>query len=222
MASIDKETILILMQEVGVIPLFYHADAGLVKNVLKACYDGGARVFEFTNRGENAYDTFVELQEFTQTRLPGMALGIGTIFDADTARKFIEVGADFIVAPVMNPEVGKVCAEAGISWIPGIATLTEIYQALQAGAEVVKVFPGDVVGPGFVKAARGPMPHLRMMVTGGVQPTHDNLQEWFEAGAYCVGLGSNLFPREVLATGNFGWISDKVEECIELVKEIRG
>ncbi|HEV7351027.1 bifunctional 4-hydroxy-2-oxoglutarate aldolase/2-dehydro-3-deoxy-phosphogluconate aldolase [Telluribacter sp.] len=221
MASIDKNTIMTLMQEVGIVPLFYHADSGIVKEVLKACYDGGARVFEFTNRGENAYDTFVVLLGYARESLPGMALGIGTIYDADTAQKFIDAGADFIVAPFMNPEVGKVCAEAGIPWLPGIATLTEIFQAQQAGAEVVKVFPGDVVGPGFVKAARGPMPHLRMMVTGGVQPTPESLREWFEAGAYCVGLGSNLFPKEVLAAGNYAWITDKVAESIRLVKEIR-
>lgn len=221
MATIDKDTIITLMQEVGVVPLFYHADSGIVKEVLKACYDGGARVFEFTNRGENAYDTFVELLKYVQEHLPGMALGIGTIYDADTARRFIDAGADFVVAPFMNPEVGSVCSEAGIPWLPGIATLTEIFQAQQAGAEVVKVFPGEVVGPGFVKAARGPMPHLRMMVTGGVQPTRESLQEWLGAGAYCVGLGSHLFPKDVLASGNYGWITDKVAECIRLVKKIR-
>ena len=217
----DKETTLVLLNEVGILPLFYHADVEVAKEVINASYRGGARVFEFTNRGDNAYNVFVELLAHVKESLPGLSFGIGTIYDAETARKFVEAGTDFIVTPCLNPEVGQVCATANIPWIPGITTLTEIYNAQQAGAEVVKLFPGEVVGSKFVKAVKGPMPKIKIMVTGGVQPTKESIDEWFGAGVYAVGLGSNLFPKDVLAEGNYSWIEQKVAESIALVKEFR-
>lgn len=217
----DKETTLILLNEVGVLPLFYHADIEIAKEVINAAYRGGARAFEFTNRGDNAFNVFTELLAYVKESLPGLSMGIGTIYDAETAQKFIDAGTDFIVTPCLNPEVGAACLKAGIPWIPGISTLTEIYNAQQAGAEVVKLFPGEVVGSAFVRAIRGPMPKVKIMVTGGVQPTKESINEWFGAGAYAVGLGSNLFPKDVVAQGNYPWIEQKVAESIALVKEFR-
>lgn len=217
----DKETTLILLNEVGIVPLFFHADVEIAKEVINAAYRGGARAFEFTNRGENAYNVFTELLAYVKESLPGLSLGIGTIYDAETAQKFIDAGTDFIVTPCFNPAVGEACLKAGIPWIPGVSTLTEIYNAQQAGAEVVKLFPGEVVGSAFVRAIRGPMPKVKIMVTGGVQPTKESINEWFGAGAYAVGLGSNLFPKDVVAQGNYPWIEQKVAESIELVKEFR-
>lgn len=217
----DKETTLVLLNEVGVLPLFYHADIEIAKEVINAAYRGGARAFEFTNRGDNAYNVFTELLAYVKESLPGLSLGIGTIYDEETAQKFIDAGTDFIVTPCLNPAVGAACAKAGIPWIPGITTLTEIYNAQQAGAEVVKLFPGEVVGSAFVRAIRGPMPKVKIMVTGGVQPTKESINEWFGAGAYAVGLGSNLFPKDVVAQGNYPWIEQKVAESIALVKEFR-
>jgi 2-dehydro-3-deoxyphosphogluconate aldolase/(4S)-4-hydroxy-2-oxoglutarate aldolase len=217
----DKETTLILLNEVGVLPLFYHADIEIAKEVINASYRGGARAFEFTNRGDNAYNVFTELLAHVKESLPGLSLGIGTIYDAETAQKFIDAGTDFIVTPCLNPAVGQACLKAGIPWIPGVSTLTEIYNAQQAGAEVVKLFPGEVVGSAFVRAIRGPMPKVKIMVTGGVQPTKESINEWFGAGAYAVGLGSNLFPKDVVAEGNYPWIEQKVAESIALVKEFR-
>ncbi|GGC04633.1 bifunctional 4-hydroxy-2-oxoglutarate aldolase/2-dehydro-3-deoxy-phosphogluconate aldolase [Dyadobacter sediminis] len=217
----DKDTILILLNEVGILPLFYHADIEIAKEVINASYRGGARAFEFTNRGDNAYHVFTELVAYTKESLPGLAMGIGTIYDVETAQKFIEAGADFIVTPCLNPEVGRACAVANIPWIPGVSTLTEIYNAQQAGAVVVKLFPGDVVGSAFIKAIRGPMPKVKIMVTGGVQPTRESISEWFGAGAYAVGLGSNLFPKDVIAEANYSWIEQKIAESIALVKEFR-
>jgi 2-dehydro-3-deoxyphosphogluconate aldolase/(4S)-4-hydroxy-2-oxoglutarate aldolase len=217
----DKETTLVLLNEVGILPLFYHADIEIAKEVINASYRGGARAFEFTNRGENAFNVFTELLAHVKESLPGLSLGIGTIYDVETAQKFIDAGTDFIVTPCLNPEVGRACAIANIPWIPGISTLTEIYNAQQAGAEVVKLFPGEVVGSKFVRAIRGPMPKVKIMVTGGVQPTGESISEWFGAGAYAVGLGSNLFPKEVIAEGNYSWIEQKVAESINLVKEFR-
>ncbi|MCE6990564.1 bifunctional 4-hydroxy-2-oxoglutarate aldolase/2-dehydro-3-deoxy-phosphogluconate aldolase [Dyadobacter sp. CY323] len=217
----DRETTLVLINEIGIVPLFYHADIEIAKEVINASYRGGARAFEFTNRGENAYPVFVELLAYVKESLPGLSLGIGTIYDVETAHKFITAGTDFIVTPCLNPAVGQACVAANIPWIPGVSTLTEIYNAQQAGAEVVKLFPGEVVGSAFVRAIRGPMPKVKIMVTGGVQPTVESISEWFGAGAYAVGLGSNLFPKDVIAEGNFGWIEQKVAESIALVKAFR-
>ncbi|QRR02542.1 bifunctional 4-hydroxy-2-oxoglutarate aldolase/2-dehydro-3-deoxy-phosphogluconate aldolase [Dyadobacter sandarakinus] len=217
----DKETILILLNEVGILPLFYDADVEVAKEVINASYRGGARAFEFTNRGENAYNVFTALVAYTKESLPGMAMGIGTIYDAETAQKYIDAGADFIVTPCLNPAVGAACLKANIPWIPGVSTLTEIYNAQQAGAEVVKLFPGEVVGSKFLRAIRGPMPKVKIMVTGGVQPTSESINEWFGAGAYAVGLGSNLFPKDVLAAGDYGWIEQKVADSIALVSAFR-
>ena len=222
MATIDQETTLILINETGLLPLFYNADFDIVREVVTASYRGGARAFEFTNRGANAFEVFVQLIEYAKENLHGMALGIGTVYDGETAQKYIDAGADFVVAPFTNPEVGKVCAAAGVPWLPGTATLTEIFNALQHGAKVVKLFPGEVVGSAFVKAAKGPMPHVKIVVTGGVQPTKQSIDEWFGAGVYGVGMGSNLFPKSVISEGNYTWIEEKVAESIALIKEFRG
>lgn len=221
MATIDKDTTIILLNETGILPLFYHADVEVAKKVLTASYNGGARAFEFTNRGANAYEVFVDLIAYALENLPGLALGIGTVYDAETAQKYIDAGADFVVAPFTNPEVGEVCKKANSPWIPGIATLTEIFHALKGGAEVVKLFPGEVVGSAFVKAVKGPMPHVKIVVTGGVSPTKESIEEWFGAGAYGVGMGSNLFPKNVISEGNYAWIEAKVAESIALIKEFR-
>jgi 2-dehydro-3-deoxyphosphogluconate aldolase / (4S)-4-hydroxy-2-oxoglutarate aldolase len=221
MANIDKNTVLNSLHEGGLLPLFYHDDADVAIEVLKATHRAGLRVFEFTNRGGNALQTFEKLVQYAREHLTDMAMGIGTIYDAPSAHQFIEAGADFVVTPVLNPSVGAVCVAAGIPWLPGVATLTEIYNARQAGAEVVKLFPGEVVGSAFLKAARGPMADLKIMVTGGVRPTKDSFAEWFGAGAYCVGMGSHLFPKDILQEKNYEWVEQKIAECMGFVKELR-
>lgn len=178
-----------------VVPVFYHADAAYAKRILQACYAGGLRVFEFTNRGEQAYDVFVELVAFVQESCPDMLLGIGTIYVAEDAERFIAAGADFVVQPCLTAEVAEVCHKHNIPWLPGTMTISEVYQASKMGAAIVKIFPGNVVGPGFIKSLRGPMPKVPIMVTGGVEPTNDSLKEWFEAGVNVVGMGSQLFKN---------------------------
>lgn len=221
MARLEKETILEALHEGGVLPLFYHDDAEVAIEVLKATHRAGLRVFEFTNRGTNALATFEKLATYAHENLPDLAVGIGTIYDDESANKFIYAGADFVVTPVLNPAVGRACAAAEVPWLPGVATLTEIYNARQAGAEVVKLFPGEVVGSAFLKAVRGPMADLRIMVTGGVKPTAESFAEWFGAGAYCVGMGSHLFPKEILAVKDYDWIEQKIRECLGFVRELR-
>ena len=221
MALTKKESILNALKEDGILPLFYHPDINVAKAVLKASYDGGSRVFEFTNRGEGAIDVFKVLIEYAHEELPGLFLGIGTIYDPETAKAFIAIGADFLIQPIFNPEVGKVCSEAGIPWFPGVSTLTEIYNARMAGADVVKLFPGDVLGSKFVKAIKGPMADARVVVTGGVKPTQESLSEWFGAGAYAVGLGSNLFPKELIENQDYAKISVLIKDSLAIAKSVR-
>lgn len=178
-----------------VVPVFYHADAAYAKRILETCYAGGLRVFEFTNRGANAFDVFTELVAFAHENCPDMLLGIGTIYTAADAERFIQAGAAFVVQPCLTEEVAEVCRQHGTPWLPGTMTVAEVYRATQLGAAIVKIFPGNVVGPGFIKSLRGPMPTVPLMVTGGVEPTEDSLREWFTAGVNVVGMGSQLFKN---------------------------
>jgi 2-dehydro-3-deoxyphosphogluconate aldolase/(4S)-4-hydroxy-2-oxoglutarate aldolase len=175
------------------VPVYYHADFAQAQAVVQACYDGGIRAFEFVNRGANALPVFEQLRAYVQQHCPEMALGIGTIYTAEEAAQFIAAGADFVVQPITTPAVGELCREQGVAWLPGALTPNEIYQASQLGAAVVKIFPGNLVGPDYIRALRGPMPHLRLMVTGGVEPTTASLADWFGAGVQAVGMGSQLF-----------------------------
>lgn len=197
MSAFTKEEIVALFRQSPIVPVFYNGNADHAKAMVKACYDGGFRLFEFTNRGTEAWRVFAELVSFVREQCPDMALGIGTILTADDARDFIELGADFVVQPITTPAVADVCHANNILWMPAGATLNEIYQATLLGAEIVKVFPGNVVGPGFVRAVKGPMPNLKLMVTGGVEPNKASLTEWFQAGVWCVGIGSQLFSGGV-------------------------
>ena len=178
-----------------VVPVFYHADAAYAQRIVQACYAGGIRVFEFVNRGEQALDVFKQLQEFVGVQCPDMVLGIGTIYKAAEAEQFIAAGAEFVVQPLATAEVAEVCRAHDIPWLPGALTPTEIYNATELGAAVVKIFPGNLVGPDYVKALRGPMPHIKLMVTGGVEPTRESVSAWFGAGVNAVGMGSQLFKN---------------------------
>ncbi|MDF7816292.1 bifunctional 4-hydroxy-2-oxoglutarate aldolase/2-dehydro-3-deoxy-phosphogluconate aldolase [Runella sp. MFBS21] len=197
-----------------IVPVFYNADPNLTCQIIKACYEGGIRAFEFTNRGQNAKEVFKVLREFISTNYPDMALGIGTIFNAAQAEEFIALGTDFIVQPVTSADVAEVCNAHQLAWMPGAMTVTEIYNATLLGAEIVKVFPGNVVGSGYIKALKGPMPHVKVMVTGGVEPTPQSLKEWFSAGVTAVGIGSQLFPKAVVETGQFEEITHTISSLI--------
>ncbi|MFK7900972.1 MAG: bifunctional 4-hydroxy-2-oxoglutarate aldolase/2-dehydro-3-deoxy-phosphogluconate aldolase [Cyclobacteriaceae bacterium] len=211
------------MQETGIVPVFYHPDVNIAKQVMKACYDGGVRVFEFTNRAEFAHEVFAELVKEARQTMPELSLGIGSIVDGPTTALYIQLGADFVVAPVVNEEMARVCNRRKIGWMPGCGSVSEISYAQELGAEVVKIFPGSQVGgPGFVKAVKGPMPWSSIMPTGGVEPTEESLKVWFDAGVHCVGLGSKLFPNDVIAKGDYKWIENKVKQVITMVNKFRG
>ncbi|GAB2957119.1 bifunctional 4-hydroxy-2-oxoglutarate aldolase/2-dehydro-3-deoxy-phosphogluconate aldolase [Hymenobacter coalescens] len=178
-----------------VIPVFYHADVEHAQRILGACYAGGIRVFEFTNRGDNAFEVFTKLRAYVRDNCPDMLLGIGTIYNAKDAEAFILAGADFVVQPITTADVAAICRHYDIAWVPGVMTLNEIFHATRLGADIVKIFPGNVVGPDYIKAVHGPMPKVKIMVTGGVEPTTESLAAWFGAGASAVGMGSQLFKN---------------------------
>jgi 2-dehydro-3-deoxyphosphogluconate aldolase / (4S)-4-hydroxy-2-oxoglutarate aldolase len=209
-----------LLADFPLVPVFYHENIPLTKSIIKACYDGGMRAFEFTNRGEKALEVFSAIYPFIRENCPEMALGIGTIFTVEQAKTFIDAGADFVVQPIITAEVGAYCQANEVAWFPGAATLNEIYTATQLGAEIVKIFPGNVVGPGFVKSIKGPMPNLKVMVTGGVEPTEESLKQWFSAGVTAVGMGSQLFPASLLASAKFDELSNNVESLMKYVRTL--
>ncbi len=221
MAKYNKLQVLQTMKETGIVPVFYNADIEVSKNVLKACYEGGIRAFEFTNRGDFAQEVFAELVKFANKELPGMIMGVGSVVDPGTAALYIQLGANFVVGPVFNPAVAPVCNRRLIPYCPGCGSVTEVSSAQEAGCDVCKVFPGDVLGPAFVKDLRGPMPWSQIMVTGGVKPEKANLEGWFKAGVTCVGMGSNLFPKDVVAAGEWSKITELCRGALAIVKEVR-
>jgi 2-dehydro-3-deoxyphosphogluconate aldolase/(4S)-4-hydroxy-2-oxoglutarate aldolase len=220
-AKFDKIAVLSKMQRTGMVPVFYHKEASVAKEVVKACYDGGVRAFEFTNRGDFAHEVFAEVVKFAAKECPDMAMGVGTVVDPGTAALYIQLGANFVVGPLYNPEIAKICNRRLIPYIPGCGSVSEVGFAQEAGCDVCKIFPGDVLGAKLVKGMLAPMPWSKLMVTGGVEPTKENLTAWFKAGVYCVGMGSKLFPKEVIESGDFVIISAKCEEALGYIAEAR-
>jgi len=208
--------------ETGIIPVFYHKDAEISRKVVKACYDGGIRVFEFTNRGDFAHEVFRDLNKYAIAELPGMIMGVGSVMDAATASLYIQMGANFIVSPVLNDDTAKTCNRRKILWCPGCGSASEISRAEELGAEIVKVFPGKQVGgPGFVEAVKGPMPWTSIMPTGGVEPTEESLSAWFKAGAACVGIGSQLIGKSIIENEEYQVLTRKCIEALEIVKKYK-
>ncbi|MDV7698960.1 bifunctional 4-hydroxy-2-oxoglutarate aldolase/2-dehydro-3-deoxy-phosphogluconate aldolase [Chryseobacterium soli] len=222
MARFTRIEVALKAKETGIVPVFYHADAQVSKNIVKACYDGGARVFEFTNRGEYAHEVFTELTKYAAKELPEMMLGVGSVVDAGTASLYIQNGTNFIVSPLLNADMAKVCNRRKISWMPGCGSVSEISYAEELGAEIVKIFPASQVGgPEFIKAVKGPMPWSNIMPTGGVLPTKENLSQWISAGAFCVGLGSQLFVKNENGEYDYEKITETVANSIQIIKELR-
>lgn len=203
------------------VPLFYHPDIELGKEVLMACYDGGARLMEFTARGDFAFEVFQELSKFAIKELPGMIMGVGSITDAAAASLFMQMGANFIVTPSLREDIAIVCNRRKVLWSPGCGSLTEINRAEELGCEIIKLFPGSTYGPGFVKAIKGPQPWTSVMPTGGVSTDKANLKGWFDAGVTCVGMGSQLISNEVLKNRDFVGLSKSVRNTLDLIKSLR-
>jgi 2-dehydro-3-deoxyphosphogluconate aldolase / (4S)-4-hydroxy-2-oxoglutarate aldolase len=206
----------------GLVPLFYHADHEVALPIVKACSAGGAKVLEFTNRGEKALQVFTRIVDFVATNKLPIILGVGSVLDAPTAAIFIAQGARFIVGPNCNPEIARLCNRRKIAYLPGCASASEISNAEELGVEIVKIFPGETVGgPAFIKAILGPMPWSRIMPTGGVDATNESISSWIKAGACCVGMGSNLIKKELIAASDYDGISQKVTQVLQWIAEAR-
>jgi len=208
--------------DTGIIPVFYNKDTNTCKKIMKACYDGGARIFEFTNRGDFAHEVFSEISHFVSENLPDMVIGVGSVVDGATTSLYIQLGADFIVSPVLKEDMAIICNRRKIPWMPGCGTLTEIAKAEELGAEIVKIFPaGQIGGPAFIKNIKGPCPWTNILPTGGVKPTEENLSEWFNAGAFCVGMGSQLFVKTPDNEYDYPNIVKNMKISIDIYKRIR-
>ena len=221
MARFDKQAVLNKMGQTGMVPVFYHKDATIAKQVVKACYEGGVRAFEFTNRGDFAHEVFAEVVKFAAKECPELALGVGSVVDAPTAALYLQLGACFVVGPLFNPEVARACNRRLVPYTPGCGTVSEVGAAQELGCDLCKVFPGDVLGPKFVKGLMAPMPWSKLMVTGGVEPTKENLTAWFKAGVFCVGMGSKLFPKDVVAAEDWSAITAKCKEAFAYINEAK-
>jgi 2-dehydro-3-deoxyphosphogluconate aldolase/(4S)-4-hydroxy-2-oxoglutarate aldolase len=210
------------MRETGVVPLYYNPDEKICREVISACYRGGMTIFEFTNRGEFAHELFGNLVNWARKEMPDLVLGAGTIIDARTCSLYIQLGAGFIVSPLLNEEMARVCNRRKVLWIPGCATPSEINRAEELGAEVVKLFPAPTVGgPKFLKAYLGPCPWSNIMPSGGVSPTGEDLKEWFEAGAFCVGMGSQLITKEIIASKDYQQLESLSRKSLQIIRDLK-
>lgn len=222
MAKFTKQQVINTICTSGMVPVFYNKDIEVSKQVILACYRGGVRVFEFTNRGDFAQEVFKELVKYTEKTCPEMIMGAGSVVDAGTASLYIQLGANFIVGPLFNPEVAKVCNRRLIPYAPGCGSVTEIGYAQEAGCDICKIFPaGNVGGPSFVKNVMAPMPWSKLMVTGGVTPEESNLKAWFDAGVTCVGMGSNLFPADLIKSENWDGITKLCTEAMAIIQKVK-
>lgn len=222
MARFSRLEVVNTVLELGLVPVFYHNDTDVAKEVVAACAAGGARVVEFTNRGDFAFQVFGQVSQHFSQADPGVILGVGSVIDAPTAAMYIALGANFVVGPLLNPELARLCNRRKIAYIPGCGSVTEISQAEELGVEIVKVFPGSSVGgPAFVKAVLGPCPWTRIMPTGGVDATEESIQAWFRAGTACVGIGSKLIRKELVAAHDWPAITAKVQQVLGWIKETR-
>lgn len=222
MARFKRLDVLNNMVEVGVIPVFYNGDLELTREIVRACRKGGAKCIEFTNRGDHAFEIFSALESGMAREDPGAILGVGSVIDPGTASIYINAGTSFVVGPVFNPEVARACNRRKIAYSPGCGSVSEISAAEEMGCEIIKIFPGGQVGgPAFVKAVRGPMPWTSIMPTGGVDVTEESVGAWIGAGCVCLGMGSKLIIKELVAARDWNKIAENVARTIELIKKAR-
>ncbi|HAS61059.1 MAG TPA: bifunctional 4-hydroxy-2-oxoglutarate aldolase/2-dehydro-3-deoxy-phosphogluconate aldolase [Algoriphagus sp.] len=208
------------INQAGLMPIFYHSSEEVCLSILKVAYDSGIRVIELVNRGSEATKIFPSLRKLAN-QLPGLSLGIGTIYHPYEAEEFLEMGAEFIVAPVMNPRLGEYCSRNDVPWVPGCGTVTEIWQAQELGAELVKIYPANLLTPEFVPAVHAVLPKIEIIPTGGIEPTLESIKPWFDAGVLCVGMGSQLIRKDWVQSGNYEQLGKAFKQAVNLVEQIK-
>lgn len=216
----SHEIIINKLKQQGLLPLFYHSDAAVCLEVTKALYAAGIRAIEFTNRGNAAFANFKTLVAARNTTMPDLLLAVGTIRTAEQANRFIEAGADFLISPVFDADVCDAAYINKILWIPGCMTPTEIHVAENAGCRLIKLFPGNVLGPSFVSGIKELFPNVDFMPTGGVEPTEENIEAWFNAGVCAVGMGSKLISKSVLEAKEYNKIESKTKELLSIIAQL--
>jgi len=216
-----KSELLQLIPQQGILPLFFYKDTEVSIHVLKALYNAGIRTVEYTNRGEAALTNFKEMRKVCDSDLKGMYLGIGTIKDADSAKAFIDAGADYLISPGLVKEVAKMADKNEMLWVPGCMTPTEIIRAEKLGASIVKLFPGNILGPSFLSAIKELFPNLLFMPTGGVDLDKENIAGWFKAGVCAVGMGSKLISKQLLDQKDYAQIEALTRDALSIIKSIR-
>ncbi len=221
MARFNRIEVAQKMKEQGMVPLFYHSDIEVAKRLLQSIYNGGARLLEFTNRGDYAHEVFEQLYKYAAKKMPDLIMGVGSLTDGGVASLYLQLGANFVVTPVFREDIAIVCNRKKVLWSPGCGSLTEICTAEELGCEIVKLFPGSIYGPGFIKAIKGPQPWTNIMPTGGVSTDPENLKAWFSAGAYCVGMGSKLMVKDETGMFDFEKIEILTKNTLALIKQIR-
>jgi 2-dehydro-3-deoxyphosphogluconate aldolase/(4S)-4-hydroxy-2-oxoglutarate aldolase len=218
----QKTEILELIKTQGVLPLFFYKDAEVSIDVLRALYQSGIRTVEYTNRGEAALNNFRKMRAVLDSELKGMYLGVGTIKNAEAAQAFIDAGADYIISPGLVEDAARVADANKMLWVPGCMTPSEIIRAEQLGAKLVKLFPGNILGPSFLSAIKELFPNLLFMPTGGVEVEKENLSGWFRAGVCAVGMGSKLITKSALENKDYERIKTDTQKSLALIKEVRG
>lgn len=222
MARFARLTVLNSMIDVGLVPVFHHEDINTAKAIVGALARGGARAIEFTNRADHAFETFSELERYCSSDHPEVILGVGSVIDEITAGTYINLGANFVVGPSLDRRVAEVCNRRKVAYSPGCASPTEITLAHELGCEIVKVFPGGLVGgPAFVRAVHGPCPWTLIMPTGGVDITNDSLTDWFAAGVACVGIGSKLVSRDLVEAEDWETLEQRTAGVISTISSLR-
>jgi 2-dehydro-3-deoxyphosphogluconate aldolase / (4S)-4-hydroxy-2-oxoglutarate aldolase len=222
MASFERINVIQAIRTSGFVPVFSHPEISVCTHVLDCCYQGGLRLFEFTNRSDFAHETYAALHKYAITKYPDLILGAGTIVDAPTAALFMQMGANFIVSPLLDVDSAKTCNRRKVLWIPGCGSVSEISKAEELGADIIKIFPGGAIGgPGFVKAIKGPMPWTSLMPTSGVDPTKESIKAWFEAGIVATGIGSQLFTKEMIMENNRMALIAKISQLREWIAQYK-
>lgn len=222
MAKYTRMQVIEAMRKSGIIPVFYHGDIEVCTKIIQASYDGGARVFEFTSRGDSAHEVFGELNKYVNQHLEGMILGVGSIIDSEGAAIYLQLGANFVVSPIVRKDMAEICNRRKVAWIPGCGTVTEISYADELGAELVKIFPAaQIGGADFVAAVKAPFPWVKIMPTGGVCTKKESLKKWFDAGAHCVGIGSKLFKKQEHGEYEFHAISKEIRTILGIVASFK-